>query len=535
MVYKSPFKDVVIPVVDIPSFVFESRDFSDNLQLPAFTDAESGVCLTFGQLKDRAARFAAGLKGIGFNKWDVVAAYSPNSIHYATVTYGTLWAGGTFSGANPTYTVDELVHQLKDSGASVLIVGLSHMDNGKAAALKAGIPLNRVFVLHSESAGGLLSFTTLIAAQPLSKVAFSRDELLNKPAFLCYSSGTTGLSKGVDTTHYNLIANVLQLKTVEDIGKAAKESWIGILPFFHMYALCISLHLAPFMGIHVTVMEKFDFELFLKAVEKFKLTTVHVVPPIVLALAKHPLVDKYNLKSIRRILSGAAPLGLGLCEEIRKRLNIPVAQGYGLTETSPATHMDPQDRVVDGSVGVVLPNIEARIVNIETGKDCGPNQEGELWIRGPNVMKGYHNNPKATTNCIDADGYFHTGDVAIVDLQNHFFIVDRLKELIKYKGFQVPPAELEAKLLTHPSISDAAVISRPDESAGDLPLAYVVLKPGKQITEKDIQSFIAERVAPHKQLRGGVVFVDTIPKSASGKILRRILRQQDAERLKAKL
>ena len=252
-----------------------------------------------------------------------------------------------------------------------------------------------------------------------------------------------------------------------------------------------------------------------------------MAPPMVVALAKHPLVDEYDLSSLRMVFSGAAPLSAELAAEAGTRLDCEVVQGYGMTELSPVTHATPSGDFVPGSVGVTVPNTELRIVDVETGADLGVDRDGEVWVRGPQVMKGYLNNPEATASTVDNDGWLHTGDIGHVDDNGHLFVVDRLKELIKYKGFQVPPAELEGVLLEHPGIADAAVVGRPDEEAGEVPVGYVVLKTDVgDVTPDQIRTYVAERVARYKQL-ADVVVIEEIPKSASGKILRRVLKDPD--------
>lgn len=263
----------------------------------------------------------------------------------------------------------------------------------------------------------------------------------------------------------------------------------------------------------------------------FQATFLHCVPPIIVILAKSPLVDKYDLSSVQEIACGAAPLGRDTEEEVMIRLNTKLGQGYGLTETSPIVLAPPRFERRTGSSGVLIPNTECKVVDLETGAPLGANKDGELWFRGPQIMKGYLNNPDATNNCIDNEGWFHTGDIGHYDEEGYFYIVDRLKELIKYKGFQVAPAELEGTLLSHNSIADAAVIGVPDLQAGELPKAFVVLKPNMALTKDEIMKFVEGRLSPHKHLRGGVEFIDQIPKSLSGKILRRQLRQ----RVKSKL
>jgi 4-coumarate--CoA ligase len=339
---------------------------------------------------------------------------------------------------------------------------------------------------------------------------------------LPYSSGTTGLPKGVMLSHYNLVANLAQIKPVipYDDGEVA----LAVLPFFHIYGMQVLMNGLLAEGVTIITLPRFDMQVALELIQDHKVTRFFAVPPIVLGLAKHPMVDNYDLSSIIQIFCGAAPLGGDVADEASKRINTDVVQGYGMTELSPVSHATPAGQGRSGSSGITVPNTECRVVD-EEGNDRDVNEEGELWVRGPQVMLGYLNNPDATRATIDADGWLHTGDVARFDADGHMYIVDRVKELIKYKGFQVPPAELEALVVTHPAVADVAVIGIPDDEAGEIPKGYVVLKPGAEATAEDIQAFVAQHVATYKQLRV-IEFTDEIPKSASGKILRRFLRDQ---------
>jgi acyl-CoA synthetase (AMP-forming)/AMP-acid ligase II len=344
---------------------------------------------------------------------------------------------------------------------------------------------------------------------------------------LPYSSGTTGLQKGVMLTHRNLTSNLAQVTEVykEDIGD--DDVAIGILPFFHIYAMMVILNWILRNGASIVILPRFDLEQFLTVLSRYRVSIAHLVPPIVLALAKHPMVDKFEL-SLRWVFSGAAPLGVDLSEACARRLGCMVFQGYGLTETSPATHLTPpDDRNRLGSVGFPVPGTECKVVDPATREALGPGKDGELWMRGPQVMKGYLNQPGATAAAIDSDGFFHSGDIGHADEDGYFYIVDRLKELIKYKGLQVAPAELEALLLTHPGVADAAVIPVPDEEAGEIPKAFVVTR--GDVTEDELKAFVASRVAPYKKIR---IFekVDQIPKSPSGKILRRLLVDRERQK-----
>jgi acyl-CoA synthetase (AMP-forming)/AMP-acid ligase II len=325
-------------------------------------------------------------------------------------------------------------------------------------------------------------------------------------------------------THYNLVANLRQMEGLDYFFET--DTLICILPLFHIYGLMVVLNMGLYTGATVVTLPRFDLESFLKALQDYDVSLAHIVPPIVLALSKSPVVDNYRLPKLRTIFSGAAPLGEDLTRACMQRLGVQIRQGYGMTETSPVTHssLPEQSAIKFGSVGVCAPNTECRIVSVETGDAVGPGEKGEICVRGPQIMKGYLNRPEATALTIDPEGWLHTGDIGYVDADGHFFIVDRAKELIKYKGFQVPPAELEAILLTHPGVADAAVIPCPDDEAGEVPKAIVVLK--KPTTSEDILNFVAQRVAPHKRIRY-LEFTEQIPKSASGKILRRVLIERD--------
>jgi acyl-CoA synthetase (AMP-forming)/AMP-acid ligase II len=291
-------------------------------------------------------------------------------------------------------------------------------------------------------------------------------------------------------THYNLVANMVLASSQGHTDES--DRMLGLLPFFHIYGMVLILNLVLYKGATIVTMPRFEIEEFLKIIEKYQLTYLSLVPPLVLALAKSPLVDDYDLSSIRMIGSGAAPLGEELEKSVSNRLNCIVYQGYGLTEVSGASHINPHKQIdiKSGSVGLALANCLTRVVDVDTGEDLGPNKQGEICIKGPFVMKGYLNNAEATAATIDEEGWFHSGDIGYVDDDGYFYIVDRLKELIKYKAYQVAPAELEALLLTHPAIADAAVIPSPSEEAGEIPMAFVVLK-GK-ITPEEIMEWVAD-------------------------------------------
>ena len=514
MVVKSPHPDVEITEIPLHEFVLQrAAELGDK---PALIDGPSGRTITYQQLAQGVEAIAAGLHDRGFGKGDVLAIFSPNIPEYAIAYLAAIRLGGIVTPANPLYTPDELAFQLNDAGAKFLLTIPLFVETATAAAGQSAV--KEIFVFGE--AEGATPFAQLMKpGGDVPQVEASFDDVVVLP----YSSGTTGLPKGVMLTHRNLVGNIHQTRELHTVTE--NDVLIAILPFFHIYGQQVIMNNGLAHGATLVTMPKFDLEQFLGLVQEHKITRAYLVPPIILALAKHPVVDNYDLSSIDVILSGAAPLGQELQQAVRDRLGCKALQGYGLTETSPVTNVIPDDgEPKAGSVGPLVPSTEAKIVDVETGEEVAGGERGELWYRGPQIMKGYLNNEEATKATIDGDGFLHTGDIGYVDQDGYFYIVDRLKELIKYKGFQVPPAELEALLLTHPKIADAAVIGVPDEEAGELPKAYVVAN--GEVSEEEVMEFVAGHVAPHKKIRL-VEITNEIPKSASGKILRRILVEKE--------
>jgi acyl-CoA synthetase (AMP-forming)/AMP-acid ligase II len=521
MIFRGPYPDVDIPEVSVTDFILKGAgEFSDKL---ALVDGPSGRSLTYGQFEDAVRRTAASLDRKGFHKGEVFGIFSTNCPEYGVAFHAVAMLGGINTLVNPLYTAEEAAFQLKNSEAKYLVTSPLFIEKAREAAALSGI--EELFVFGEDK--DATPFESLLQSDGnVPRVEINaREDLVALP----YSSGTTGLPKGVMLTHYNLVANMRQMDGLEYFCK--DDTLLCVLPLFHIYGLVVVLNMGLHMGATVVMMPRFDLEQFLSLVQKHRVTLSHVVPPIVLQLAKNPLVDNYDLSSLKMIFSGAAPLGVDLSAACIKRVGCGIRQGYGMTETSPVTHSSPPhpDDMKLGAVGPAAPNTECKLIDPGTGAELGPNQEGELCVRGPQVMKGYLNNLEATARTIDEDGWLHTGDIGYADEDGHFFIVDRVKELIKYKGFQVAPAELEAVLLSHPAILDAAVIPCADEEAGEVPKAFVVLKGAASAAE--IMDFVAERLAPHKKIRF-VEFIPQIPKSASGKILRRVLVEK--ERAKAK-
>ncbi len=499
-----------IPDTDLASFALSGA--AERGDAPALIDGPSGRALSYGELARGVDALAGALAARGVEKGDVVAIYMPNLPEYALIFHGVLRAGAVNTTANPLYTPRELAHQLSDSGAKLLFTVAPFLETAREAATQAGV---EEVIVVGEGPGGEASLAELLAQgaePPEVEIDPGRDL-----AVLPYSSGTTGLPKGVMLTHRNLVANVVQIDRTFEV--TPDDVMIGVLPFFHIYGQTVIMNLSLREGACVVTMPRFDLDQFLGLIGEHGVTLANIVPPIALALAKHPAVDAADLSSLRLILSGAAPLGPELTRAVAERVGCMTVQGYGMTETSPVTHVSPleEGKVKDGTIGLPVPGTEVRLVDPETGAD---GKRGELWVRGPQVMAGYLNNSEATDATLDADGWLHTGDIAQVDGDGYYTIVDRLKELIKYNGFQVPPAELEAVLITHPKVADCAVIGVPDESAGELPKAFVVCS--GDVSDEELFDFVAGQVSPQKRLRL-IERIEAIPKSASGKILRREL------------
>jgi 4-coumarate--CoA ligase len=512
-IYKSARPDPVVPKQSITSYILARADeFGD---APALIEGGSGRVVTYAQLKRQIHCLAGGLAKRGVGPGTTWALLAPNLPEYVVALHGLVLAGATVTTLNPTYGAKEIAFQLEDSAATCIVTIELFLETARAAAAIVGI--EEVVVMGP---GDATPFASLFGDPIDGQVPI---DLEDHVAVLPYSSGTTGFPKGVMLTHHNLVANLEQFAahaTLDD-----DEVCYAVLPFFHIYGMQILMNSMVSKGVTVVTVPRFDLVQMLELTQQHRITRLFLVPPIVLALAKHPVVDKYDLSSVRQIFSGAAPLGGDIAEAAAKRLGCSMAQGYGMTELSPVTHAIAEGEYRAGSVGTLVAGTEARLVDPETNQDVATGERGEIWVRGPQVMKGYLNNAEATAATIDAEGWLHTGDVGVVDEDGHTFIVDRLKELIKYKGFQVPPAELEALLLTNPQIVDAAVIGVPDEEAGEVPKAFVVRAQGSAIDAGAVKSFVAEHVAHYKKVRL-VEFVDTIPKSASGKILRRELRER---------
>jgi acyl-CoA synthetase (AMP-forming)/AMP-acid ligase II len=530
-VFTSLIPDVEIPELSVYDYLFASLT-DEELGLIALIDPATGAETTYGALRAQIDWFAGALAARGVGTETVIGLLCPNVPAFATVFHGALRAGATVTTINSLYTPGEIEKQLKDAGATWLITVSPLLPQAQVAAQACGIPPERLIVL--DGASGHPNLRELLGEQrPAPEVSFDPATHI---AALPYSSGTTGIPKGVMLTHRNLVANVAQSRASIDL--VSTDRVLAVLPFFHIYGMTVLLNLALRQRASLVTMPKFDLVEFLSNIQTYGCTYLYIAPPIAVALAKHPVVDQYDISTVHTVFSGAAPLDAETAEAAGRRIHAHVLQGYGMSESSPVSHAIPVGRpeIPVSSVGLLLPNMDAKIVDLDTGEEIvdfdenGFTARGELWMRGPNIMHGYLNQPQATADTVDAEGFLHTGDVAVYHRDGYFTIVDRAKELIKYKGYQIAPAELEALLLSHPKVMDAAVIGVLDDDKQEIPKAFVVTRPGSGLDADEVMAFVAENVAPHKKVRA-VEFIDVIPKSSSGKILRKDLRAREAQQV----
>ncbi|XP_027070947.1 4-coumarate--CoA ligase 2-like [Coffea arabica] len=524
LVFRSKLPDIYIPNhLPLHSYCFEN--IPQFCKRPCLINGTTGDTYTYADVELIARKVAAGLDKIGIQQGEVIMLLLQNSPEFAFALLGASYRGAMSTTANPFYKPAEIEKQAKASKAKLIITQSCYVEKVMDFAKE-----NNVKIMCTDAPPeGCLHFSELSSAdeKDIPAVKISPNDAVALP----YSSGTTGLPKGVMLTHKGLVTSVAQQVDGENpnLYFHKEDVILCVLPLFHIYSLNSVLLCGLRVGAAILIMQKFEINALMELVQKYKVTIAPFVPPIVLEIAKSPVVDKYDLSSIRMVMSGAAPMGKELEDTVRAKLPKAVlGQGYGMTEAGPLLSMclafakEPFD-VKSGACGTVVRNAEMKIVDPETNLSLPRNQAGEICIRGDQIMKGYLNDPEATENTIDKEGWLHTGDIGYIDDDDEIFIVDRLKELIKYKGFQVAPAELEAMLISHPCISDAAVVSMKDEAAGEVPVAFVVRANGSKISEDEIKQFISNQVIFYKRIHR-VFFMDKIPKAPSGKILRKDLR-----------
>nr|AFG26324.1 4-coumarate-CoA ligase [Cinnamomum osmophloeum] len=528
-IFRSKLPDIPISNhLPLHTYCFEKiTEFSD---APCLISGSSGRIYTFAETHLICQKSAAGLSKLGIKKGDVIMILLQNSPEFAFSFMGASMIGAITTTANPFCTSAEIFKQFSVSGAKLVITQSQYVDKLRDTGEKfPKIGEDFTVITVDDPPESCLHFSVISGAdeREIPSVSIDPDDPVSMP----FSSGTTGLPKGVFLTHKSLISSVAQQVDGENPNLYLKTDDIVlcVLPLFHIYSLNSVLLCSLRAGAGVLLMHKFEIRSLLELIQRHRVSVAPVVPPLVLALAKNPMVASFDLSSIRIVLSGAAPLGKELEEALHSRLPQAIfGQGYGMTEAGPVLSMclgfaRQAFPTKSGSCGTVVRNAELKVIDPETGFSLQYNQPGEICIRGPQIMKGYLNDAEATASTIDVDGWLHTGDVGYVDDDDEVFIVDRVKELIKFKGFQVPPAELEALLISHPSIADAAVVPQKDEAAGEVPVAFVVRSSGFELTEEAVKEFIAKQVVFYKRLHK-VYFVHAIPKSASGKILGKDLR-----------
>ncbi|KAJ1832021.1 4-coumarate--CoA ligase [Coemansia sp. RSA 2711] len=543
MVFRSVIPDVDLPGIDIVSFCMGAAQINaPSADTPAYVDISTGESLTHGELATMHAQLGSGLVNtLDICAGDVVGIFASNSILYAPAFFGIISTGAVCCTVSSTFGEAELVHQLGDCKARALFVGAGQVPVVERALAggRLDIPRGRIVVMaNGEAPQRMVPWSRMLDSRPYLQYRISSKRIAaERMACIVYSSGTTGLPKGVMLSHRNLVAcamlSAASFEYMAQQGGAAPaaervQRSIAILPFAHIYGLTSLITNSVAGGRTQYIMSSFSIGRFLAAIQRHRIQVASVVPSVMSQIAKHDGLDAYDLSSLQVLGSGAAALPGGVHARIKSRFGGNTINGYGMSETCSGICVMTNHGFAPGSVGFLYPNTEAKIVEPGTGRELGVGEEGELCVRGPTVMLGYMGRPEETRRALDTEGFLHTGDIAYIEPSGLIFITDRIKELIKYKGLQVAPAELEAVLMDHAQVADAAVIGVYDRSRNsEVPMALVVPKTrpadGRALG-RSVAAWVAARVAAHKRLRGGVVVVDAIPRNASGKILRRDLR-----------
>ncbi|KAH1098094.1 hypothetical protein J1N35_015015 [Gossypium stocksii] len=532
-IFRSKYPPVSVPDnLTLPEYVLQDAElYADKV---AFVEAVSGKSYTYRDVVRDTRRFAKALRSLGLRKGHVVLALLPNIAEYGIVALGIMAAGGVFSGANPASHPSEIKKQADAANAKLIVTNGPNYEKVKNLE-------QPVVVIGEEHIEGATNWDELLEAGDRAGTGtrFTKEEVVQSDlCALPFSSGTTGISKGVMLTHRNIVANLCSSLFSVGSEMIGEVTTLGLIPFFHIYGItgicCATLRNKG----KVVVMNRFDLRTFLNALITQEVTFAPIVPPIMLTLVRNPIVEEFDLSKLklRAIMTAAAPLAPEILASFENKFpGVQVQEAYGLTEHSciTLTHGNPMrghHTAKKNSVGFILPNLEIKFIDPDNGRSLPKNTPGELCVRSQCVMQGYYKNKEETNQTIDKNGWLHTGDIAYIDDDGDIFIVDRIKELIKYKGFQVAPAELEAILLTHSSVEDAAVVPLPDGEAGEIPAACVVMNSNAKENERDIMEYVASNVAHYKKVRV-LQFVDTIPKSPSGKIMRRLLKDKMMENM----
>ncbi len=477
--------------------------------------------LSYRELDDMTDRMAAGLRSLGVRTGDTVLLLLPNGLDFVVCYYGILKAGGTVAAVNPLSRQTELRHALSDTGTSVVVTYSDYHHVVREA--QRGTPLETVILADGGEARGVLSLTRILESStgkpPRPSIRPEKDV-----AVVAYTGGTTGLPKGVMLTHSNLIANATQNAVWFDWNH--EDTIIAVLTFCHSWGGCACLNSPVYSGARVIIVPRFEAGILLATIERERATIMYGAASMFNSLVNSPAISSYDLSSLRYVKSGAMPISPEIRERWQRLTGVAMVLGYGLSEASPETHNSPPGKTMPGTIGIPVINTDARIADEETGRvELPPGRRGELVVRGPQVMKGYLNRPYDTSEAL-RDGWLHTGNLAVMDEAGYFSILDRKKETIKYKGYTIAPAEVEAVLYEHSAVMECAVVAKPDNLAGEIPKAYVALKAGCTATAAELIEFCAERVAPYKRIRE-VEFIEEIPKTPVGKLLRSVLREKE--------
>jgi long-chain acyl-CoA synthetase len=513
-----------------PRLTYPDLPYGSMLDRPVFLYPEHealvsrDASLTFREVEGLVNACANGLRALGIGRGDRACLFMTNRPEYVVSLYALARLGAVASPMNPSYREREVAYQLTDAGAVGVIVQHDLLPVVEAARREAP-HLKHVVTVGGPPAPGTVAFRDLVAGSPAIRPpdpGVGPDDLLVLP----YSSGTTGLPKGVRLSHANFVRNNIQF--VAALRVTAADRLLVFLPFYHIYGLML-LGGAVHTGARLVIMERFDLGECCRLVEAQRITLFFAVPPVLAALTGAPETTRVDWGSVRLCMIGAAPVPPEVCRRFTALTGVKTLQGYGLTEAGPVTHLnaahDDRLNVLD-SAGLAVHDVAHRVVDVETGtRSLAPGESGEIVVRSPGVMQGYWNAPEATAAAL-RDGWLHTGDIGTIDAHGHVRVTDRKKEMIKVKGFGVAPAEIEALFFEHPAVADVGVVGTPDPVAGEIPKAFVVVKPGRAVTAEALIAFARERLAGYK-VPGEVEFVDAIPRTASGKILRRVLRDRE--------